>query len=137
MTDTGAAVIWSGLCASVDRTMALGRTLARHVAGGDVIALIGDLGAGKTCLVRGLADGLGIDASDVASPTFVLMHEYDNPTGRPVLVHIDAYRITDAADLATIGWQPGGGELAAQAVALDQRAALLNVGAEHIAQRLV
>ena len=116
MTDTSAAIVWSGLCASVDQTIGLGRTLGGHVHGGDVIALTGDLGAGKTCLVRGLAGGLGIDESAVASPTFVLVHEYDNPSGGPLLVHVDAYRISDAADLATIGWEPGGGELADRAV---------------------
>lgn len=116
MTNTSADVLWSGLCASVDETMALGRTLAGHLRGGDLIALVGDLGAGKTCLVRGLACGMGIDESIVSSPTFVLEHEYDNPSGGPLLVHIDAYRISDEADLATIGWEPGGGELAVHAV---------------------
>jgi tRNA threonylcarbamoyladenosine biosynthesis protein TsaE len=84
------------------RTTTLAATLAGCLQGGDVVALDGPLGAGKTCFVRGLAAGLGIDANQVSSPTFVLMHEYEG--GRLPLVHVDAYRLEDADELAGIGW---------------------------------
>lgn len=84
------------------RTRTLADTLAASLQGGDLVALEGPLGAGKTCFVRGLAEGLGIDPRQVSSPTFVLVHEYDG--GRLLLVHVDAYRIEDVAELAGIGW---------------------------------
>ena len=68
---------------------------------GDVVALAGELGAGKTCLVKGLALGLGVaDARAVRSPTFVLISEY---RGRMTLYHVDAYRLHGAADLEALG----------------------------------
>ncbi len=107
---------WQGRSESVDDTARIGRAIARCTRAGDVVALIGALGAGKTQLVRGMAVELGVDADQVASPTYVLIHEYATGADRPVLVHIDAYRISDAADLESIGWEPGGGELAENAI---------------------
>ena len=86
---------------SVDQTMAVGRALGAVLDRGDVVALIGPLGAGKTQLVRGIAAGLGADARQVASPTYVLMQEY---VGRATLVHIDAYRLQGLSDVESIGW---------------------------------
>jgi tRNA threonylcarbamoyladenosine biosynthesis protein TsaE len=72
---------------SAERTEALAARLARELRPGDVVALSGELGAGKTCFVRGLARGLGL-ASRVTSPTFTLMHTY---AGTPPLHHLDAW----------------------------------------------
>jgi len=97
-------MIWQSRSSSVNQTMSLGREIAAMSRAGDIIALIGELGAGKTQLVRGLAEGLGISPSKVASPTFVLVHEYEPPFDGPMLVHVDAYRMKTAAELETIGW---------------------------------
>ncbi len=83
------------------QTIELGRAIGPMLQPGDVLGLIGPLGAGKTQFVRGLVEGLGGDGGAVSSPTFVLMQDY--PT-RPPLVHIDAYRLETADDLATIGF---------------------------------
>jgi tRNA threonylcarbamoyladenosine biosynthesis protein TsaE len=101
---------------SAIQTARIGAVVAQHALSGDVVALVGPLGAGKTQFVAGMADGLGIDTARVSSPTFVLMHEYAPTGGKTVLVHIDAYRITSAADLESIGWEHGGGELTDDAV---------------------
>ena len=68
-----------------------------------IVLLSGDLGAGKTCFVRGLCEGLGGDPSQVNSPTFVIMQDYDI-RNKKRLVHIDAYRLSGAEDLESIGW---------------------------------
>ena len=86
------------------QTVALGESLARVLRAGDVVALEGDLGAGKTRLVRGLARGLGCDEKMVSSPTYVLAHEYPGRPGGPALVHVDAYRIRSSEELEAIGW---------------------------------
>jgi len=87
--------------ASPEETIALGEALAGRLAPGDVVALYGDLGAGKTHLVRGIASGLGLDPAEVTSPTFVLIHEY--PTDPP-LYHFDAYRIARPSEFIGIGF---------------------------------
>lgn len=90
---------------SLSQTLSLGRIIGQSVQGGDVLSLIGDLGAGKTQFVRGLAQGMQLDDSAVASPTFVMAVEHRSAIPhRPVLVHIDAYRINSLDDLETIGW---------------------------------
>jgi tRNA threonylcarbamoyladenosine biosynthesis protein TsaE len=80
--------------ASVEETVALGERLGRAAAPGDLVCLWGDLGAGKTQVVKGIARGLGI-GDTVNSPTFILMNEY---AGRLPLFHVDLYRLADAAD---------------------------------------
>lgn len=77
------------------QTQALGARLAQVLTGGDVVALSGDLGAGKTTFVQGLARGLGIVAA-VTSPSFVLINRYRGPQGR-TLQHADCYRLQHAA----------------------------------------
>jgi tRNA threonylcarbamoyladenosine biosynthesis protein TsaE len=71
-----------------------GETLARRLAPGAVLLLYGELGAGKTAFVRGLARGLGASSSDVSSPTFTIMQEYAGSTA--TLYHIDLYRLAPA-----------------------------------------
>ena len=72
-------------------TMAVAREFASTLHAGDVVLLSGDLGAGKTAFVRGLAGGLGANPDDVSSPTFTLVHEYRG--GRLPLFHADLYRL--------------------------------------------
>jgi len=87
--------------ASVAETLAIGRRIGSALRGGEAIALIGGLGAGKTQFVKGLAAGVGVgDPSMVTSPTFVLVNEYAGPV---YLYHIDAYRLSGPAELEAIG----------------------------------
>ena len=81
-------------------TAAVGRRLAPSLEPGTVVLLEGDLGAGKTAFVRGMAEGLGIDPAEVSSPTFTIVQEYRGP--RLTLQHVDLYRLAPAevADLA-------------------------------------
>ncbi len=80
---------------SEDETAAMARELAQTLRAGDVLLLSGNLGAGKTAFVRGLAEGLGVDPHEVSSPTFTLIHEYRG--GRLRLYHADLYRLPRAA----------------------------------------
>ncbi|MEO0511845.1 MAG: tRNA (adenosine(37)-N6)-threonylcarbamoyltransferase complex ATPase subunit type 1 TsaE [Planctomycetota bacterium] len=82
---------------------AVGRRLAGSLTQGDVVALSGDLGAGKTTLVRAVASEMGIDPAIVSSPTFVFVNVYPNDRG-PDLCHVDAYRLTSAEDVDSLGW---------------------------------
>lgn len=86
---------------SPEETIELGERLSRGLRLGDCLALIGELGAGKTTLVKGLARGLGIAEDEVRSPTFILIREYR--AGRLPLFHVDAYRIARAEELVEIG----------------------------------
>jgi tRNA threonylcarbamoyladenosine biosynthesis protein TsaE len=87
---------------SPEETLDLGRRIGRAAQPGDVLALVGDLGSGKTVLAKGVAEGLGAaSAREVVSPTFVLCREYLD--GRLPLYHFDAYRLRGAADLEGIG----------------------------------
>ena len=86
---------------SQDETALVGRKLAASLAPGSVLLLVGDLGAGKTALVRGLAEGLGVPPEDVSSPTFTLMQEYRG--GRLPLIHVDLYRLDDAREIDELG----------------------------------
>ena len=87
---------------SADETQALGAKLAKLLQPGDVIAYFGNLGAGKTALTRGIAQGLGI-TDIVTSPTYTIVNEY--LTGRIPLFHFDMYRLGSSDELFDIGWE--------------------------------
>jgi tRNA threonylcarbamoyladenosine biosynthesis protein TsaE len=85
--------------ASEEETVALGQQLARDLPRSGVVLLIGNLGAGKTTLAKGIAVGRGVKSADeVSSPTFTLIHEY-----APDLYHIDLYRLDEPRQVATLG----------------------------------
>ena len=87
---------------SADETIALGRQLASRLRDVSMVILRGDLGAGKTTLVKGIAEGLNAASQDdVTSPTFTLIHEYRGPDVR--LYHVDLYRIETQRELDTLG----------------------------------
>src|SRR5271154_7581127 len=87
---------------SAEETIAFGRSLASELSPPLIVLLRGDLGAGKTTLVKGIAEGFAAArAEDVTSPTFTLIHEYRGP--RATLYHIDLYRIDTARELETLG----------------------------------
>ena len=87
---------------SPEETEALGASLAQELEPGAVLAFTGDLGAGKTAFVRGLARGLGCPGR-VTSPTFTIVNEYEG--GRLPLFHFDMYRLASADELFDIGWE--------------------------------
>lgn len=90
------------LTASREETERVGELIGRCARPGDVVALWGELGSGKTTLVRGIARGLGIDTRAVTSPTFVIVHEHEG--GRLPLMHVDLYRVAPAEAPST-GWE--------------------------------
>jgi tRNA threonylcarbamoyladenosine biosynthesis protein TsaE len=87
------------VAATPGETEAVGEALGRTLEAGDVVALYGELGAGKTCFVQGLARGLGV-AGRATSPTFVLVNEY---LGRMPVHHVDAYRTASLTELVDLG----------------------------------
>lgn len=87
------------VAASADETAAAGERLGARLGPGDVVALTGELGAGKTCFVQGLVRGLGV-TSGATSPTFVLVNEY---RGRVPVHHVDVYRTHSLTELLDIG----------------------------------
>lgn len=90
------------LTGSAEETIALGRDLARRWLPPQVVVLRGELGAGKTTLVKGIAQGLhAAEEEDVTSPTFTLVHEYRGP--KATLYHVDLYRVDTARELETLG----------------------------------
>jgi tRNA threonylcarbamoyladenosine biosynthesis protein TsaE len=110
-------------------TAAIARDLARSLVAGDVLLLSGNLGAGKTAFVRGLADGLGVDPDDVSSPTFTLVHEYRG--GRLTLYHADLYRL-DRAATADLGLEELGVADGVLAIEWPDRLTHALEGARHV-----
>lgn len=87
--------------ASEEETIALGEKLARELPQSGVVLLVGNLGAGKTTLAKGIAKGLGAASpEEVSSPTFTLIHEYGTP---PKVYHVDLYRLERASEVARLG----------------------------------
>ncbi len=87
---------------SPEETRAIGARLADRLQGGEVVAFTGDLGAGKTAFVSGMAQALGVEER-VTSPTFTIVNEYEG--GRLPLFHFDMYRLGSADELFHIGWE--------------------------------
>lgn len=98
------AITRSEITRSGQQTQALGAQLALSLQPGDVLALQGDLGAGKTCLIQGICHGLYVE-DVVNSPTFILVNEYSGriATTKIVVYHFDLYRLDDAAQLVDLG----------------------------------
>ena len=82
-------------------TEEIGARFAKNLPGGTVVAMYGDLGAGKTAFVRGMARGMGLTCR-VSSPTFTIVNEY---LGQRELIHFDMYRLSGADELFEIGWE--------------------------------
>ncbi len=88
---------------SIEDTLNIGRIIGKNLSGGDVVALIGDLGSGKTCITQGIALGIGIpEEYRITSPTFTLINEYP---GKITLYHIDIYRLSGPQDLEDMGYE--------------------------------
>ena len=99
---TGQTTTSETITHSAEETIAFGRKLAAELSPPLVVLLRGDLGAGKTTLVKGIAEGFGAArAEEVTSPTFTLVHEYRGPN--TTLYHIDLYRIDTERELETLG----------------------------------
>ncbi len=85
-----------------NQTRKIAEEFAKKLLPGDVVFLYGDLGAGKTCFVKGIAKGLEINPDQVSSPTFIILNEYS--CGRIPLYHFDFYRINTASEIDNIGF---------------------------------
>ena len=85
---------------SPEQTEELGREIGRRLKPGDILSLDGDLGAGKTVITRGICAGMGLDPSDVQSPTFTIVNEYE---GEVPLFHFDTYRLSGEDDFLASG----------------------------------
>ena len=89
---------------SEDETKRLGEAIGHSLVPGDIVALTGDLGSGKTCLTKGLAKSLGVsDRYEITSPTFTIVNEY--PARGMNLWHVDAYRLESAGDILDAGFE--------------------------------
>lgn len=82
------------ICATEEESTAAGHEIARLLAPDATVHLVGDLGAGKTFLVRAIVTELGVDPLDVSSPSFAIVHEYTRASGAPI-IHIDGYRLSE------------------------------------------
>ncbi|MCM8800613.1 MAG: tRNA (adenosine(37)-N6)-threonylcarbamoyltransferase complex ATPase subunit type 1 TsaE [Candidatus Omnitrophica bacterium] len=88
---------------SIEHTLKIGRMLAKYLKKRDIICLIGQLGSGKTVLVKGIAEGLGIKSWVVKSPSFILIHEYKSKNN--LLYHLDLYRLKNPIDTVLLGYE--------------------------------
>lgn len=87
----------------MEETLKIGKNLAKNLWPGDVIGLCGELGSGKTVLTKGIASGLGIAASNIISPTFVLIRQHQG--GRLPLYHFDLYRLGNTKEIMALGYE--------------------------------
>lgn len=88
---------------SAEDTQIIGKIIGEYLLGGDVVALIGELGSGKTCITRGIARGVGVpEKYRITSPTFTLINEYP---GKKTLYHLDIYRLSGQQDLEDMGYE--------------------------------
>lgn len=120
---------------TADDTLALGRRLGERLGPGDLVVLAGPLGAGKTCLARGIGEGLGVEGP-VTSPTFVVAREHPSrPDGRGVpMVHVDAYRLGGAPELDDLDLDT---DLTTAAVVVEWGEGLVeHLAVEHLRVRL-
>ena len=85
-----------------NETIELGYRIGKNCKGGEIVALCGDLGAGKTCFVKGIGKGLNIEDRVINSPTFLICQSYTS--GRLPLFHFDLYRLSDFSEIEDIGW---------------------------------
>jgi tRNA threonylcarbamoyladenosine biosynthesis protein TsaE len=90
------------LSKSTETTKKIGKKLGESLKKGDVIALVGDLGAGKTCITQGIMKGLSVSANKITSPTFIIMNVYK---GRVPVYHFDVYRIGDMQEMVDLGYE--------------------------------
>lgn len=90
------------LSKSVSQTKEIARKLARSLKRGDIVALIGELGSGKTCFTQGLMRGLGVKTDKITSPSFVLINEYK---GRLPVYHFDIYRLNNIQEVIDLGYE--------------------------------
>lgn len=100
MSSSSSSTPFEFVAANESQTHQVGLTIASALQPGDVIGLVGNLGAGKTRLVKAIATGIGADPDDVTSPTFVLIQEYH---GRLTLYHFDTYRLADSDEFLELG----------------------------------
>ncbi len=120
---------WSWVSPSPEHSRQAGEALGRLLQPGDLVALFGELGSGKTLFVRGIAGGLGCRPEEVHSPSFTLVNEYAcaradlGPTSRWCLAHIDLYRIRTGDEVPGIGWDDYVGTRYVVAVEWAERAA--------------
>lgn len=89
---------------SVTQTLYIGKTIAKNLQKGDIVCLFGELGSGKTVLVKGIASGLGINKNKIISPTFVLMRELQTKDSIP-FYHFDFYRLKTCGDILILGYE--------------------------------
>jgi len=87
---------------SPEETICLGRKIGELLEAGGVVALIGNLGAGKTVIANGLCTGLGVKENYITSPTYTIINQYDD--GRIPVYHIDLYRLKNSSELYNLGW---------------------------------
>lgn len=87
---------------SPGKTKKIGERLGRSLKKGDIVALIGELGSGKTCFTQGLMKGLGVKINKVTSPSFVLINEY---SGRLPVYHFDIYRLNNIKEVTMLGYE--------------------------------